>query len=501
MDKSKFTKVFNNNVLNRLIFQFVQFCNVQSKLHLNDKKRYGWSKLIQNPRALAGNGYFSLLKEYFQSNSIDSFRDIDVFKILRCAIQSSNQNSIHILRKSLFAVYATRSNRFDIVKYMDGLEGTKWNYDQSLDEAPKVINDSDQPGNLEMLIFLSERTKSSSSVLGNAALVGRVDMIEWLIKNRPSKDLRNSRMYMKAVTGGHINVLEYLQRENLDSPLADGFCLLDIAASNGKLDCLKWLHSNNINRCSTDAMDMAAENGDLQTVKWLHYNRTEGCTTKAMDGASKKGHLDLVMWLHYNRTEGCSTKAFDGAAKKGHIDLVRWLHENRTESCTMFASSNAVINGQLEILKWFNKNLPQMIDPDVMNLACEAGHIHIVRWMHENRTESCNPFSMDEAARFGHYEVVRFLHENRTEGCTQNAINFAATHGHLNIVQYLHFNRTEGCSVSAIDSAARNRYLNVVKWLIENRTEGFSSKAISIAEMTDYHEIVEYLTQNINRQI
>ena len=39
---------------------------------------------------------------------------------------------------------------------------------------------------------------------------------------------------------------------------------------------------------STKAMNLAAKNGYLQVVKWLHRNRSEGCTSNAIDFAAEK---------------------------------------------------------------------------------------------------------------------------------------------------------------------------------------------------------------------
>lgn len=49
----------------------------------------------------------------------------------------------------------------------------------------------------------------------------------------------------------------------------------DLLARNGQLDLLK---SGQAKEFSPAAMDLAAANGHLDVVKWLHENRTEGCT-------------------------------------------------------------------------------------------------------------------------------------------------------------------------------------------------------------------------------
>ncbi|KAJ3270349.1 hypothetical protein HDU76_011172, partial [Blyttiomyces sp. JEL0837] len=92
--------------------------------------------------------------------------------------------------------------------------------------------------------------------------------------------------------------------------------------------------------CTTRAMNLAAGNGHLDIVRFLHENRQEGCTTYAMDKAASNGHLDVVKFLHENRQEGCTTAAMDGAAHRGFLSVVRYLFLNRKEGC----SPDAVYN-------------------------------------------------------------------------------------------------------------------------------------------------------------
>ncbi len=47
-------------------------------------------------------------------------------------------------------------------------------------------------------------------------------------------------------------------------------------------------------------MNLAAANGHLEVIKWLHENRNEGCSTWAMDWAVENGHSEVVKWLREN---------------------------------------------------------------------------------------------------------------------------------------------------------------------------------------------------------
>lgn len=67
----------------------------------------------------------------------------------------------------------------------------------------------------------------------------------------------------------HASVVLFLARVYFVS--RDG----DLLAQKGQLDLLK---SGQAKEFSAAAMDLAAANGHLEVVKWLHDTRTEGCT-------------------------------------------------------------------------------------------------------------------------------------------------------------------------------------------------------------------------------
>lgn len=93
----------------------------------------------------------------------------------------------------------------------------------------------------------------------------------------------------------------------------------DLGARNGHMHIVKEVAST----FSDQAMVLAAAQGHLEMVQWLHQNRGEGATVDALDLAATFGRLEVVEWLHENRKEGCTTRAMDGAARNNHLDVRR----------------------------------------------------------------------------------------------------------------------------------------------------------------------------------
>jgi hypothetical protein len=71
--------------------------------------------------------------------------------------------------------------------------------------------------------------------------------------------------------------------------------------------------------------NLAADNGNLEVVKFLHRNRKEGYTFMEMNLAARNGHLDMVKWFYINRKEKSIYWAMDLAAGKGQLEIVEYF--------------------------------------------------------------------------------------------------------------------------------------------------------------------------------
>ena len=186
--------------------------------------------------------------------------------------------------------------------------------------------------------------------------------VKFVVDFQLSEKCKNEKeLFLAAMEKENWKVMDWLSKnepDTLELPIINyrGDTFPNVAYS--RLGALQWLHTHmNSSFPHWQAyMDVAASSGNLELVKFLHENRTEGCTVNAMNGAARNGHLDIVEWLHLNRNEGCTTNAMDGAAANGHINVLEWLHANRSEGYTDQILSVAARNGHMETVEWIHQN-------------------------------------------------------------------------------------------------------------------------------------------------
>ncbi|OQS05302.1 hypothetical protein THRCLA_20659 [Thraustotheca clavata] len=232
-----------------------------------------------------------------------------------------------------------------------------------------------------------------------------------------------------AIVGGHVQLLKYLvtvkgiklnrfrEIEFFDN------IPIEIAAENGHLEIVKYLHSaGNENRMHL-AISRAATKDHLHIIKWLHEN-TRGDTTMM------RQEMQLKMYFHENRTKGCTRNAMDGAAEM-------FLHENRAEGCTTRAIDKAAKNG---------------CTYEAINDAADGGHLDVVKFLHENRVERSTNL---------------YIHENRSEPFPSRALGLAASSGYFEVAKYL----IETITSQIIKNALNNSHTEIVEFFWEYKLQ------------------------------
>lgn len=131
--------------------------------------------------------------------------------------------------------------------------------------------------------------------------------------------------------------------------------LMGDAMLMGRLDVIEWLHKHGDGVWHPSIVRIAAECGHLHIVQWSHNNLDFVCGPMAMNAAAGGGHIYVLQWLQLNRSDGCSESAEVWAAENGHVDAIAWLHRNRSEwdgnaalKVAVWSKSNWIVEYLLE---------------------------------------------------------------------------------------------------------------------------------------------------------
>eukprot|EP01133_Synstelium_polycarpum_P008650 gene8650-10149_t len=294
-----------------------------------------------------------------------------------------------------------------------------------------------------------------------AATNGYIDTVRYLMTNKTEGF--SEKAIMGAAANGHLHVM---QGNLCPTPEYHTRRPIDLAAANGHLSMVKLLHDFGM-QSSTVAMDWAAMNGFEEIVTFLHLNQSAGCTVVAVDKAAEAGRLDIVSFLSTNRYEGCSINAIDRACLKGHLHIVKYLHD-RNAPCSIAAMDYASLE---EIVEFLDKHRTEGCSVYAMNTASKYGHLRVVDYLFKRNKRlfmesQCTVVAMDGAASKGHTQVIQYLNEQVKAQCSKNALNWAASNNHLDSCVYLVENLSALCDLAeAREYAVSGEHTEVVKYL------------------------------------
>lgn len=317
--------------------------------------------------------------------------------------------------------------------------------------------------------------------------------------------------HIEPITTGNLSELRRLYESGvIDIHERDDEALM-LAAANGQLDILRYLHQNgcDIHARADSPMRLAAANGRLEVVKYLHWN---GCdihsnNDAAIRAAAAKGNLQVVKYLHWN---GCDLRACQTALARlpwesRNPDIVDYLAQHGIEPSAqkLMTLFKAIKSGKLrEVQDAFRDIDLSLDDGEIIKVAAEMGHLDIVGCLHGKgcTLSTENETALVAAAANGHLEVVKYLHRNGCDIHANNEAAFraAARNGQIYVVEYLHHN---GCNIHAegddsIKAAAENGHLRVLVYLHVNGCDvsKVGKESLLAAEFNGHVSTYNYLT-------
>ena len=248
----------------------------------------------------------------------------------------------------------------------------------------------------------------------------------------------------------------------------------------GRLEEIARLHRDGALRDGSEACILAAINGQLSILEYLHH---AGCddssvANRALPLAAAGGRLEVVRYFHRLGSDlhANDDAAIKAAAQKGELAVVAYLHRNGAAitACSSVAEQLPALQTNRKTIDYLAANgvfpdgprLAELID------AIRRRHVHDIRTnLKSLDVARYSRLLMRPAAEVGDFEIVRLLHEH---GCDLRvdddiALRIAAEKGHLPLLQYLHRSGADihASDADALRSAATAGHHSIVSYLIK----------------------------------
>ncbi len=245
---------------------------------------------------MIAKGHLCCLKKAFANQKIDF----------------STQNKMRVL--------AAYYGQLEILKYLP-LAG------KHLSE--NLIESAIRGGNLVTLCWVCKSSGEDSwnlKMCNTAALLGRLDILQWLFKAGCPYETRP--VYQSAVIGGNLETIEWLYAwlSNQDFPWLQTMCPL--AASYGHRAVFEWLKRHGDTSGPHDCMKACCKTGALNMLKWFH-GQGNPLSEIFILFAAHCNSLQVLRWLY---EKGCPRPNFGlqvyvSIAEAGSALTLKWLHK------------------------------------------------------------------------------------------------------------------------------------------------------------------------------
>jgi hypothetical protein len=213
------------------------------------------------------------------------------------------------------------------------------------------------------------------------------------------------------------------------------------------------------------------EKGLLLILQWM-YERKYHFDNKLINIAASNGHLDIVKWI-YEKTDNISIyneKIISHAANNGHLDIIKWAITDPYFTVSPFILIDAAENGHLHILKWAYENQQTLFKTTIYSIICsiiENGHLNIFKWIQENINFDITDNLLNKIVEHKQLHILKWILPNiRVD---KKIIQIIVDHGQIDIIEYL-YNDFAAVILSNkydISLTISNSRVDMIKWLYE----------------------------------
>jgi hypothetical protein len=304
-------------------------------------------------------------------------------------------------------------------------------------------------------------------------------------------------------TMGKLELLKWVREEK---NCEWDFRAAGVSAMIGNLEMLKYCVANEC-PVEADACSSAASEGQLECLKYLHEEVQAPWDSETASQAAKNGHLYILEYLVERKYDEFDVLACWNAASKGHLDCLKFLHKTAKAPWNFQAVRYALENNHSECLQYLLDNdcpLPEgwqysdgtLFGESTINVAAKQGNLEMIQYCLAKNCPMNGKVACARAASGGSLECLKYLHEEVQAPWNYETASQAAENGHLHILEYLVERKYDEFNGLACKFAAKNGHLNCLKYLHETAKAPWDSDAVRYALENNHSECSQYLLDN-----
>jgi hypothetical protein len=313
------------------------------------------------------NEMFYKQKIYLNINSVIQMKNVKVFYWIL-------KNKKQFLKKKHIGVLIILDYPFDIIKRVTDIF--------SIDPKDHFIVASSSKGDLKLVEFFFKK--------GNVSMVYEA--------------------FDEALLRKHYFVLKWFFRLMRNESYAIQDFIYSCIRRNVNLLFMEWLSKTFTNHFINDFINTTIIYNRFELMKWMFENTQLKENEKAMDLAAKNGHLRIVEWLHFHRREGCTYEALNDASNGNHLDVVKWLILNKPECCDILSAiTSAIDNDAYDTLKFLIEVSSGVYNEDLVYHMIDTHNIELLRRFYNEKIINISRENI--AYLYNIYELVYYGNE------------------------------------------------------------------------------------------
>ncbi|EQC36882.1 hypothetical protein SDRG_05711 [Saprolegnia diclina VS20] len=344
---------------------------------------------------------------------------------------------------------------------------------------PRIMDDAAHRGFLPLVQTLHERgVACSTNAMDYAAANGHLEIIAFLHAHR--REGCTVEAMNAAAANGHLEIIAFLHAHRREGCTVEA---MNDAAANGHVNVVEFLQRHRTEGCTTSALthsitqghlnthmlDIAANNGHLAVVQYLHTLGSFTCTVDAVDRAASAGHHDVVAFLLTHRSEGCTVDAVvQKALQGGHLRTVQYLVSRGYPMPTQLvrlregAWRKPEITGILELLAAHGTPW----SADWLELACMDDNVLLFQFCHKHAIAACGPEALDEAVEYGAWGIAAYLMVHGAAAISAKALASTMRSGRLDLAVHMLQRQPELRHDTLLQVAVSDHNAEVMRYLL-----------------------------------